>query len=93
MPLLSTNARVDAIQTAPPLPQCTGFGPAGELKLAYWLKLSELTALGIGILGEYQRVGCEAPTRRVEPDTAKAIVRRQWWTHQGWSVFGGFSWR
>jgi hypothetical protein len=76
-----------------PVPQCTGFGPAGTFQIAYWYEWSEITALGLGIRGEYQKVACESTTDRVEPDTAKAIVRRQWWSHQGWSLFGGFSWR
>ena len=80
-------------ETEAPLPQCTGFGPVGAVQMAYWYPWSEITSIGLGVRGDYQRVGCETPTRRVEPDTAKAIMRRQWWTHMGWSVFGGLSWR
>ena len=43
--------------------------------------------------GTGQWTGCVHDTNRFEPDTGKAIVRRQFWPHAGATLTAGISWR
>ena len=78
---------------AEPLPNCVGFGMLGAAQLAYWYPLSGLTSFGIGLRYDYSEFACERSTRRVEPDSAEAILIRQWWAQHAWSASVGLSWR
>ena len=48
-------------------------------------------AVAIETLGQW--TGCVHDTNRFEPDTGKAIVRRQWWPHTGGTLAVGITWR
>lgn len=76
-----------------PLPQCNGAGPAALLRLSYRWVLGPIAALGADLQGDLQTVACVDDTGRVEPDTATAVVRRQWWTHGGASAHLVVAWR
>ncbi len=77
----------------PPLPGCVGAGPVALARLEWWTVLGPLSSFGLSFEGGWQRTGCESDTGRVEPDTGKAIVRRQWWSHQSWRTSILVGWR
>jgi hypothetical protein len=93
-PLPST---LDASYTFPdartPLPSCNGAGAVGLGRVEWSRALGSRTAttVAIEVLGQYTR--CVDPTGRVEPDTARAIVRTQYWPHAAAAVSWGFTWR
>ena len=43
------------------------------------------------LFGQY--TACVDRTGVVEPDTAQAIIREQYWPHLGFWFGGGFTWR
>lgn len=75
------------------IPVCTGLGTAAVLRVDYQFVLGNLFSMGPSLEGAVMWTGCEEDTGRVEPDTAEAIVRRQWWQHYTISAGWMFSWR
>lgn len=80
-------------KASPPLPSCSGTGSVALARVGYWFVLGPLSSAGVSLQTDAQWTGCEEELHRVEPDTARPILRRQWWFHQGWSMTGGFEWR
>ena len=80
-------------ESSEPISRCVGFGPLGAFNAIYRLPISKIFGLKVGVQLSLARLGCERDTDRVEPDTAKGIVIRQYWSRWAWSVFGGLSWR
>ena len=76
-----------------PLGSCSGVGAAGlaRAEYAYVLGPRMQATLGLELVGQW--TGCVNDTGRVEPDTGKAIVRKQWWPHTGGSLSLGVTWR
>ena len=79
--------------TTPTLPSCNGTGSVALARVEYWFVLGPLSSTGVSLQTDAQWVGCEEDLDRVEPDTARPILRRQWWYHQGWSVAWLVGWR
>lgn len=93
-PLPSTLDTSYTFPTAsPPLPSCSGAGGAGVLRAEWSVVLGPRAAISLGLEGFGQWTGCVQDTGRVEPDTGKAIVRRQWWPHLGVTAVWGITWR
>lgn len=67
----------------PPLPRCNGVGAAGVVRASWSVPLGALSSLTVAVQGDGQWTGCELPVGRVEPDTARPVVLRQWWPHVG----------
>ena len=76
-----------------PLAKCSGVGAAALARAEYSYVLGPRMAGVIAIEAVGQWTGCVDDTGRVEPDTGKAIVRRQWWPHTGATLSVGFAWR
>lgn len=76
-----------------PLPSCNGAGATAQLRLGWTFVLGPMSATSLEAMVDGQRSLCVDDTGRVEPDTATAIVRRQWWSHVGWSLGWSFTWR
>jgi hypothetical protein len=76
-----------------PLAKCSGVGAAALARAEYSYVLGPRMAgvIGLEVVGQW--TGCVDDTGRVEPDTGKAIVRRQWWPHTGATLSVGFAWR
>jgi hypothetical protein len=49
------------------------------------------TNVELEVFGQY--TACVDPTGTVEPDTAQAIVREQYWPHAGATLAWGITWR
>ncbi len=75
------------------LRSCTGIGAAALLRLGWAIVLGPLSAGVISLQADGQWIACEESLGRVEPDTARPIVRRQWWPHLGGNVTWTFAWR
>jgi hypothetical protein len=78
---------------SPPLPSCSGVGAAGLTRLGWSAVLGPRSAMTFDLEAIGQWTGCVQDTGRVEPDTGKAIVRRQWWPHVGATAGWGITWR
>jgi hypothetical protein len=76
-----------------PLPSCNGVGITGLLRGEWTTVLGPRSSLGVAVTFEGQWTGCVDDSGRVEPDTAAAIVRRQWWPHVGGTVALEIGWR
>jgi hypothetical protein len=76
-----------------PLAACSGVGAAALARAEYSYVLGPRMAGTIGLEVVGQWTGCVDDTGRLEPDTGKAIVRRQWWPHTGATFSVGFAWR
>jgi hypothetical protein len=76
-----------------PLPSCSGVGFTGLLRAEWMMVLGPRSSTGLAVEGNGQWTGCVDDTGRVEPDTASAIVRRQWWPHLGGSLAWVILWR
>jgi hypothetical protein len=88
---------LDASYTFPnaktPISSCTGVGMTGLVRGDYLYVLGPRSSTGLSAEVNGQWTGCVADTGRVEPDSASAIVRRQWWPHVGLSLAWMFAWR
>ncbi|MSP91198.1 MAG: hypothetical protein EXR79_05280 [Myxococcales bacterium] len=71
------------VGASPPLPSCNGVGAAGIVRAAWSVPLGALSSVTLALQGDGQWTGCKAPVGRVEPDTARPVVLRQWWPHIG----------
>ena len=77
----------------PPLPSCSGVGVAALARAEWTIVLGPRSATSLGVEAIGQWTGCVDDTGRVEPDTGRSIVRRQWWGHEGLTATWGISWR
>lgn len=75
------------------IPSCTGVGPAAALRVGWRVVLGPIAAMGLDAQVDAGALACVDDTSRVEPDTATAIVRRQWWTQTAWSLALVWAWR
>jgi hypothetical protein len=78
---------------SPPLPSCSGVGAAALTRVGWSVVLGPRSAMNVEVEALGQWTGCVQDTGRVEPDTGKAIVRRQWWPHVGAAAAWGITWR
>lgn len=76
-----------------PIPNCNGVGVAGLLRAQWLWVMGPRSATGLALQFDGQWTGCVDDTNRVEPDTARPIVRRQWWPHLGGSLTWEIQWR
>ncbi|MCC6750359.1 MAG: hypothetical protein IT371_22025 [Deltaproteobacteria bacterium] len=76
-----------------PLPSCSGVGVTGLVRADYLFVLGPRSSTGPTLVVDAQWTGCVADTGRDEPDTARPIVRRQWWPHLGLSLAWVIAWR
>lgn len=76
-----------------PLASCSGIGAAGLARVGWTRVLGPLSSTGIQLELDGQWTGCVESLGRVEPDTARPIVRRQWWPHVGGTVAWVVGWR
>ena len=79
--------------TGPPVPSCNGAGITGLVRVGWSIVLGPMSATSFDLQVDGQSSLCVDDTGRVEPDTASAIVRRQWWRHVGWSLGWSVGWR
>jgi hypothetical protein len=93
-PLPSTLNTSYTLPTAgPPLPSCSGVGAAGLARVEWSIVLGPRSATSFSVEALGQWTGCVDDTGRVEPDSGKAIVRRQWWPHVGVAGAWEITWR
>jgi hypothetical protein len=76
-----------------PIPSCSGVGVAGLVRGEYLFIVGPRASTGFAAEVAGQWTGCVENTGRTEPDTAKAIVRRQWWPHVGLTLSWVMAWR
>jgi hypothetical protein len=76
-----------------PIPSCSGVGVSGLLRGEYLFIIGPRASSGFAAEVAGQWTGCVEDTGRIEPDTAKAIVRRQWWPHLGLTLSWVMAWR
>ena len=76
-----------------PLSACNGVGAAGLVRASYLWVLGPLSATGFAAQFDGQWTACSETVGQVEPDTARPIVRRQWWGDWGGSLTWVISWR
>jgi hypothetical protein len=93
-PLPSTlNSSYTFPDASTPLPRCNGVGVTGLMRLDWTAVLGPRSATGFALEVDGQWTGCIDDTGRIEPDTARPIVRRQWWPHVGGTLAWFISWR
>lgn len=76
-----------------PLPSCDGVGVTGIAHVDWMFVLGPRSSTGLSLEALGQWTGCESSTGRVEPDTARPIVRRQFWPHLGVTLAWLVAWR
>lgn len=76
-----------------PIASCQGVGAAGLVRLEWGYVLGPRTQFVATVEAVGQWTGCVNDTNRFEPDTGKAIVRRQYWPHTGGTLSIGVMWR
>lgn len=76
-----------------PFGVCQGAGLAGLVRGGWMTVLGPLSSLGISVELAGQWTACQQTTTRAEADTARPIVRRQWWAHSGAIAAMVFAWR
>lgn len=86
-------APVTLPNASPPLPTCAGIGAAASLRASWRWRIGPLASTGLDLVADGQRTLCVDDTGRVEPDSATAIVRRQWWPHLGAALMWVVAWR
>lgn len=79
--------------TTPLIAGCSGMGVAALLRAGATLVIGPLASTELSLQLDGQWIGCEQDSGRVEPDTAQAIVRRQWWPHLGANLAWTVAWR
>ena len=77
----------------PLVSSCSGMGVAALLRTGATLVIGPLASTELALQVDGQWIGCEVDSGRVEPDTALAIVRRQWWPHLGANLAWTVAWR
>ena len=78
---------------SPPIARCSGIGAAGLARVEWGYVVGPRSQLTASAEAIGQWTGCVDETNRFEPDTGKAIVRRQWWPHAGAMLAVGVTWR
>jgi hypothetical protein len=78
---------------SPPIGRCSGVGVATVARVEWGYVIGPRSQLTIGAEATGQWTGCVHDSNRFEPDTGKAIVRRQFWAHAGFIVVAGVSFR
>lgn len=76
-----------------PLASCSGVGAAALVRGEWSYVLGPRSRFDVGAEVVGQWTGCVSDTNRLEPDSATAIVRRQWWPHAGATLTVGITWR
>ena len=76
-----------------PIASCQGVGAAGLLRVEWGYVLGPRSRFIIAGEALGQWTGCVNDTNRFEPDSGKAIVRRQYWPHTGGTLSLGVMWR
>jgi hypothetical protein len=76
-----------------PLSSCDGVGVTGLLRAEWLYVLGPRASMGVALEADDQWTACVENTGNLEPDTATAIVRRQWWSHLGGSLSWVTLWR
>ncbi|MBV8756569.1 MAG: hypothetical protein JO257_04825 [Deltaproteobacteria bacterium] len=76
-----------------PLPSCSGVGAAGLARGTYAYVMGPRATFNVELEVFGQYTACIDRTGRVEPDTARPIIREQYWPHVGVSLALGFAWR
>lgn len=76
-----------------PIASCQGVGVAGLVRAEWGHVLGPRSRFVIAAEAIGQWTGCVNDTNRFEPDTGKAIVRRQYWPHTGGTLSIGVMWR
>jgi hypothetical protein len=89
----ATDVSITIPNPGPPLPLCAGVGVAGLVRAAYAWVLGPRATTNVELELDGQYTSCGDPTGVVEPDTAQAITRTQYWPHVGATVSWGFAWR
>lgn len=93
-PLASTlDTSYTFVDARNPLPRCSGIGVAALGRADYTLVLGSRSSMGLALELSGQWTACVEDSGRVEPDTARPIVRRQWWPHLGGTVAWFVGWR
>ncbi len=75
------------------LPRCSGVGAAALARVGWNFVIGPLASTTLSAQVDGQWTGCEEDLDRLEPDTAEAIVRRQWWGHVGSTLTWTIAWR
>jgi hypothetical protein len=78
---------------SPPLASCSGIGVATLARAEWMYVLGPRSSTGFAAEVGGQWTGCVEDTNRVEPDTAEAVVRRQFWPHVAWTLAWVVAWR
>jgi hypothetical protein len=76
-----------------PIPGCNGVGVTGLLRAEWMMVIGPRASTGLALEMNGQWTGCVDNTGTFEPDTARAVVRRQWWSHMGGTLAWGILWR
>jgi hypothetical protein len=76
-----------------PIARCQGVGAAGLVRAEWGYVLGPRMRVYVAAEAIGQWTGCVNDTNRFEPDTGKAIVRRQYWPHTGGTLSLGVMWR
>jgi hypothetical protein len=79
--------------SSPPIARCSGVGPAALARVEWGYVMGPRSRFTLSAEGTGQWTGCVHDTNRFEPDTGKAIVRRQFWSHAGFTLNAGIAWR
>lgn len=77
---------------SPPIVSCSGMGVTGLARVSWMWVLGPLSATGFAAQMDGQWTACVETLTRVEEDTARPIVRRQWWANAGGSLTWVISW-
>lgn len=92
-----STATLVATRTVDPaediLGACSGDGVHAHLRLEYQFVLGERFATGPSARAGWLWVGCEEDLERTDPDSAKGVRLRQFWTHVDWSLGWVLAWR
>jgi hypothetical protein len=92
-PSLSPDTSYTFPNARMPLPGCNGVGVTGLLRAEWMMVIGPRASTGLALEMNGQWTGCVDDTGTFEPDTAKAVVRRQWWSHTGGTLSWGILWR
>lgn len=76
-----------------PIARCQGVGAAGLVRAEWGYVLGPRARFVVNAEVVGQWTGCVNDTNRFEPDSGKAIVRRQYWPHTGGTLSLGVMWR
>lgn len=91
MASLATSLTLNSAR--PPFANCQGSGLAGLVRAGYMVVLGPLSSTGLSLELDGQWTACVQTLARAEADTARPIVRRQWWAHGGGTASWVFAWR